>query len=538
MSQNIKMLCLLLSYTAILFSHNVLAQYTIQDSLRGQLSTARSCFDVNYYHLNIEVFPQKQNISGYNDIYITCLQTFDSIQLDLFSNLSLDSIKFKNNHLTWRRQGQAFFVYVHANSNEKLQLRIYYHGKPQRAINPPWNGGFVWEKDYNKKDWIGVACQGTGASCWWPCKDHQSDEPDSMCITITYPATLVGVCNGRLEKETINNTTKTSTWRITYPINNYNVTLNIADYVHFSDTCISGGQKLSLDYYVLRYNEAKARQHFKQVPVILACYEQAFGPYPFIRDGYKLVETSYWGMEHQSCISYGNAYLNSAWDVDFIILHETAHEWWGNLLTAADNADMWLHEGFGTYAEALYVECRKDYRAGGKYMWDMRWRISNKYPIVGPYDVNYQGINNDNDMYYKGAWIIHTFRSVIHNDSIFFAWLRALQSDYAKKPASTESFIAFTNKFFGADYSIFFKQYLFEKNIPTLVYQLEKNKITAVFTNVIAGFQMPAEFIINQEQVRVTVSDKPTLIYTGNYNKKSVVSATPLFLFNVSSAKR
>jgi aminopeptidase N len=255
------------------------------------------------------------------------------------------------------------------------------------------------------------------------------------------------------------------------------------------------------------------------VPLILACYENYFGPYPFLRDGYKLVETHYWGMEHQSCISYGNAFLNTALGFDFIILHETAHEWWGNQLTAADNADMWLHEGFGTYAEALYVECTYDKDVVNQYMKNMRWRIRNEYPVVGPYGVNYQGIKSDNDMYYKGAWIIHNFRSVVSDDVRFFNWLKSLQEHFAFSECSTALFIQYTNTYFGQDYTAFFNQYLNYKDIPELHYKTSKNKIMAWWKCDNPSFSMPVTFIINNEAYRLPVSTQARVIYTGKYKK-------------------
>jgi aminopeptidase N len=293
--------------------------------------------------------------------------------------------------------------------------------------------------------------------------------------------------------------------------------------VYFSDTTKTGGKKLPLDYYVLSYNLDKAKQHFKQVPLILGCYENYFGPYPFVHDGYKLVETHYWGMEHQSCISYGNAFLNTPLGFDFIILHETAHEWWGNQLTASDNADMWLHEGFGTYAEALFVECTKEPEEVNKYMKNMRWRIQNNYPVVGPYGVNYQGIKSDNDMYFKGAWIIHTFRTLVNNDKKFFEWLKSLQTHFAFSDCSTNLFIQYTNQFFGEDYTAFFHQYLFNKDIPVLHYSFSKNKITARWQCNNSDFKMPVTFVINNEAHRLVVNTTAQVIYNGTYKKKNVL---------------
>ncbi len=532
-------LFLVVAFNSFIFS-NVSAQttYTRKDTLRGTLSTLRLCYDVTFYHLNIQVFPLKQSITGYNAISFQAVTDFDSLQVDLFANLQIDSIVFEKKHLSYRRDGNAVLIQLQAKREERKSFRIFYHGKPIRAVNPPWDGGFVWEKDINNKDWIGVACQGLGASCWWPCKDHQIDKPDSMHITITYPKGLMCVCNGQKGKETHSEQWNTVTWRVTYPINNYNVTLNIADYAHFSDTCMSGGKKLSLDYYVLKYNLDIARLHFKQVPVILGCYENYFGAYPFIRDGYKLVETSYWGMEHQSCISYGNAYLNTSLGFDYIILHETAHEWWGNQLTAADNADMWLHEGFGTYAEALYVECKFSIEAAQKYMTDMRWQVMNQYPIVGPYGVNYQGIKNDNDMYYKGAWTIYTFRSMLNNDQLFFSWLKALLEHFKFKPTSTKEFIQFTDEYFSKDYTAFFQQYLFYKDLPQVQYAFEGDKIKAKIISSVDDLTLPISFLVNGKVYKVPVGKEPVVVYNGKYKRNTAVVDDSQMLIRKQQVKK
>ena len=337
--------------------------FTHADSLRGELTPGRSCYDVYFYDLHLKIDTGTHSISGYNTIYFKVVKDFDIMQVDLFRNMDIDSIIFHRTHLSnYFRDSNTIIFNINNKCNgcvlhlvefegAKDSIKIYYHGSPQIAKNPPWDGGFIWSKDSLGNPWIDVACEGTGASLWWPCKDHLSNKPDSMRMTFDVPEGLMCVSNGRLRAETkLNNGFTRFTWFVSKPIINYDVTLNIADYAHISDYYLNGKDTLTLDYYVLKYNEEKARKHFEQVKPMLACYEKFFGKYPFYTDGYKLVESTYWGMEHQSCVAYGNHYQNNNFGFDFIIIHESAHEWWGNSLSCSDAADMWLHEAFATYA--------------------------------------------------------------------------------------------------------------------------------------------------------------------------------------------
>ena len=351
------------------------------DSLRGNLSSFRSCYDVSYYDLNLVIDDKnKKIINSFNIIYLTAIDSFKSLQIDLFSNLNITSIEFDNEFLFFKRDHNAVFIDFPRVilKGEMLSFTVYYNGKPREAINPPWDGGFSWDKDSNNQSWIGVSCQGLGASSWWPCKDHQSDEPDSMKITCSVRKPLQVISNGNLINDTVvynedlNSLATKSSWLVSYPINTYNVTLCIGDYMHFNDIYINRKDTLALDYYVLSYNKDKAIQHFKQVKPMLSCFENFFGPYPFWNDGYALIETPYLGMEHQSAIAYGNNFLpgyngntkfTAGFDFDYIIIHETGHEWWRNSITTNDIADMWIHEGFCTYSEVLYVECLYGYNA-------------------------------------------------------------------------------------------------------------------------------------------------------------------------------
>ena len=460
------------------------------DSLRGNLSSFRSCYDVNYYDLNIVIDDKNKKISNsFNIIHFTALDNFQSLQIDLFSNLNILGIEFENTLLSFTRDHNAVFIdFPRVILNDEiLSFTVYYNGEPREAVNPPWDGGFSWENDSNSLPWIGVSCQGLGASSWWPCKDHQSDEPDSMKITCSVRKPLKVISNGNLINDTVvynkdlNTLTTKSSWFVSYPINSYNVTLCIGDYTHFNDIYVNQKDTLDLDYYVLSYNKKKAMEHFNQVKPMLACFEKYFGPYPFWSDGYALVETPYLGMEHQSAIAYGNNFLpgyngntkfTAGFDFDYIIIHETGHEWWGNSITTNDIADMWIHEGFCTYSEVLYVECIYGYNAMLEYVNNQKKSVRNDKPIVGPYNVNTRG---SNDMYQKASLMLHTLRSVIDNDSLWFALIEGISYEFKHKTIDGVDVINYINLMIKRDLSTFFNQYLYNKNLPVLEYKIQSN---------------------------------------------------------------
>ena len=519
--------------------------FTKADTLRGMLTPARTCYDVVHYELDLRIDPVQQTVVGFNRIAYHVVQPFDSLQIDLFANLVIDSIRQGNVTLRFRRNHNAVFVTFPETQTVKDSnyIQVFYHGRPLPAKRAPWDGGFVWQRDGSGKPWLGTACQGTGASSWWPCKDHQSDEPETMTMRFTAPSELTCASNGRLGGTTINNDgTTTWTWNVSYPINNYNVTLNLADYAHFRDFFIGiNGDSLSLDYYVLKYNERQAREHFRQVQTMLACFEKKFGPYPFYRDGFKLIETSYWGMEHQSAIAYGNAFQNNQYGFDFIIIHESGHEWFGNLLSCADNADMWLHESFTTYAEAVYVECQYDYATGVKYMVDMRYNIADNNPIIGPYNVNFQGTGNDNDMYYKGAWMLHSFRSQLANDSLFFSILRGLLSEFGYVTTNSDAVLSYLTQRAGSQYNTFFDQYLRYPDPPYLLMKKKKKKggteITARWHTNVSEFIMNVELSNRDKTAGVTSvkvsSSASTKAFVPNVKPKDLVILNDRYYFKM-----
>ncbi len=474
------------------------------DTLRGMLRPERTCYDVTFYDLNIKVDVKAKKISGYVDIAFKAVEDFKTLQIDLYQNMNLSGIEYNGNKLGFRREYDAVFVDFPLQTKGMVgTFRVYYDGTPQEARNPPWDGGFVWAKDRLGNTWAGVACEGDGASLWWPNKDHLSDEPDSMSIRIAVPSSLMCVANGNLRQTVRDGDYTRYDWFVSYPINNYNVTLNIGKYAHFSDSYTAqDGAKLALDYYVLSYNEKKAREHFKQVPGVLACYERFFDKYPYWRDGFALVETPYLGMEHQSAIAYGNKYMRGYlggmipknMDWDYIIVHETGHEYFGNSISCKDLSEMWIHESFTTYMEALYVECRYNYEEAVNYLVGQRPFIRNREPILGPADVNWDDWEGS-DHYYKGAWMLHTLRHTLRDDKKWFDLLKGFYRKFAHSNITSQDFFQYVNTFTGRNYDAFFRQYLQYPSIPALVYEIEAKgnhcRIRYKWEADVPGFSMP-----------------------------------------------
>ena len=541
-----------LIFLSLIFSFSAVSQeFTYSDSLRGNLSELRLCYDVFYYDLNVTVDDHQQKlINSSNTIHAIAISSFQKIQIDLFESLKIHSIEFEEKILEFERIHNAVFVNFPRviNVNEKINFKVMYSGKPRVAVNPPWDGGFSWEKDKNGNSWIGVSCQGLGASSWWPCKDHQSDEPDSMNITSTVRYPLQAISNGKKKSDKtffsdkLQSKANKSSWFVSYPINNYNVTLCIGDYKYFNDYHVNNYDTLDLDYYVLKYNYNKAKDHFQQVKPMLECFEKYFGPYPFYNDGYTLIETPYLGMEHQSAIAYGNNYLPgyngnrqfiSGLDFDYIIIHETGHEWWGNSITTNDIADMWIHEGFCTYSEVLYVECIYGYDIMLDYVNNQKRSVRNDKPIIGPYNVNKKG---SNDMYQKGSLMLHTLRSLIDNDSLWFSIIKGISEEFKYQIVDGVEIIEYINEKVDLDLLYFFQQYLYKSEIPTFEYKTQKKgrEYTLLYRwNAIDDFNMNIKVNIGTKDILLLPDSEWKEYNLGNVDIKSFKVRDDLFFVNV-----
>ena len=483
--------------------------FTLQDTLRGTIGPERAWWNVTRYDIEVNPDYKKKEIKGYSNITATVLKPGKTFQLDLQVPMEIDSIIHYDNTtkqpvaLIYKREGNAWHVDFEKEITDKsFVIRAYFHGKPKEAKMPPWDGGWIWKKDKNGAPWMSVACQGLGASVWYPCKDHQSDEPDQgASLTMIVPDTLVAVGNGRLISQSKKSGLATYTWEVKNPINSYNIIPYIGKYVHWKETFTGEKGKLDCDYWVLDSNLELAKSQFTQVAKMLKCFEYWFGPYPFYEDGYKLVESPHLGMEHQSAVAYGNAFKNgylgkdlsgSGWGLkwDFIIIHESGHEWFANNVTSNDIADMWIHEGFTAYSETLFTTCEFGVQAGNEYVTGTRAQINNDIPVIGKYGVNQEG---SGDMYYKGANMLHTIRQIIDNDEKFRRILRGLNSEFYHKTVDTKDVEAYISKESGKNLSKVFDQYLRSVKIPVLEYAIDKQNITYRWANCVKGFNMPVK---------------------------------------------
>ena len=482
-------------------THKVRA-FSHQDTLRGTVGVARTWWDATHYAISVTPSFASKTIKASNDIDFRVLENGQEMQIDLQEPMNIDTITLGAGPVTFTRDGNAYFLHfpVMLKKGSDQRIHIAYSGKPREAIRAPWDGGWIWNKDDKGNPWMTVACQGLGASVWYPCKDHQSDEPDSASLSMTVPDTLVAVSNGRLRSRVSNNNgTATYTWAVKNPINNYDIIPYIGKYVNWTETFNGEKGKLDCSYWVLDYNLDKAKEQFKQAPKMLACFEHWFGPYPFYEDSYKLVETPHLGMEHQSAVAYGNKFGNgylgrdlseSGWGLkwDYILVHESGHEWFGNNITSKDIGDMWIHESFTDYSETLYTECQFGKEAASDYVLGLRRSIQNKTPIIGAYGVNQEG---SGDMYNKGANVIHTIRQVINDDEKFRAILRGLNKTFYHQTVTALQIEDFISRQAGIDLSKVFEQYLVGTQIPVLEYKTEDGKLSYRYTNCVDGFTMP-----------------------------------------------
>jgi aminopeptidase N len=486
-------------------------EFTHQDTLRGSITPERAWWDLKYYHLDITVNPLDSSIYGTNTITYMVLKPAVLMQIDLQEPLILTKAEQNNKPLNFKREGNVYWIELSEKQEQgKISsVVLTYGGKPRVSTRPPWVGGITWKKDKNGLPFVASTCQGDGASLWWPCKDHMYDEPDSMLISVNVPENLMDVSNGRLRSVVKQkNKTKTYNWFVANPINNYGVNINIGDYVHFSETYNGEKGPLDCDYYVLKEDLEKAKLQFKQVPMMLAAFEHWFGPYPFYEDGYKLVEAPYLGMEHQSSVTYGNGFKNgyrgtdlsnSGWGLkfDFIIIHESAHEWFANSITYEDIADMWVHESFGNYAENLYVEYYYGKEAGSEYVLGTRANISNDRPIIGFYNVNNEG---SHDMYYKGGNMLHALRQIVNDDEKWRAILHGLNSEFYHKVVKGSQIENFLSEKTGINLKPFFDQYLRDARIPVFEYFVKGNNLTFRWNNCVAGFNMPLKVFVSGKE--------------------------------------
>ena len=493
--------------------------YTRADTLRGSFTTpGRAWWDVTFYDLHVAIDPADSTIGGRNAISYRVLQPGRELQIDLMVPLEIDSIVQDGRRLAVRRDGNAFFATT-ASPQRRGEVRTvtaWYGGRPQVAKRPPWEGGFSWKTDSLGRPWIVTTDQGMGASVWWPNKDTQADEPDSQRVALTVPRPLVNVSNGRLRSVTPNaDSTTTYEWFVVNPINNYAIAVAAGHYAHWSETYEGEGGTLTMDFWPLDYHLEAARRQWAQARTTMQCFEHWFGPYPWYEDGYKLIEVSNNGMEHQSAVAYGNGFANGyrgrdgsgtglGMQWDFIVVHESAHEWWGNNLTTQDLADMWVHESFANYAENLYQECLSGKEDGARYVIGTRRLIGNEEPIVpGAYGVNAQG---SGDMYPKGGNMLHTIRQVVGDDAKWREILRGINREFRHRIVTGKQVQDYISRGAGRDLSKVFQQYLTTTDIPVFEYRAAGGSLSYRWAKVVAGFAMPVEVTLPDGQARTLMT--------------------------------
>jgi aminopeptidase N len=495
-------------------SQTDLPELTRNNYLMGYLNENRSSYRVSYYDINIDFDIENKSIDGFVTIKAQSLNDLDKLQVDLAENLDILKIVYENDELEFSREFDA--VVIHFPSpilkDNMFNFTVFYEGIPQNANNPPWAGGFTWSKDKENRDWIAVSCEGEGARIWWPNKDHITAEGDSVRMAYTVPSNMVAVGNGNLRSISKNGKKSTYEWFVSNPINNYNISVQIGNYVAVQDTFVKQGTVHEFNHYVLDYNKELASNYFQQSKEVIRFYEKYFGDYQWYKDGYKLIEVPYLGMEHQSAVTYGNGFSiyngvrSKSWPmygvIDPLIIHETGHEWFGNSVTASDPTHIWIHEGLQVYSEAVYFEDKfNSYEVGVHYLNGLKNRIVNEIPIVGNENENHWALHGDT--YMKGAWVMHTLRSAINNDTIWFEILKDFMVENAKGFADTTDFFKKVEEKTGNDYWYFAEQYFYSSNQPELEYYQTDSDFYFKWGNVNESFIMPLDLLVNGKEKRV-----------------------------------
>ncbi len=491
-------------------------EFTAADVRRGSITPERAWWDLKHYHLSVRVIPETKRLEGSNKITFQTVAGGQQMQIDLQQPLTISRVVHGDRELMFTRHGNYYLVsfFEPLPAGVVTEIEIFYQGRPVEAKNPPWSGGITWTKDSKGRPFIASSCQGIGASVWWPCKDHGADEPDDgVMISVTVPEQLTAVANGRLlgtESDPVN-AVRTFHWRVTHPINNYCVNINVGRYVSFSERYDGAYGALDMQHWVLDHQRDRAMQHFKEAPRVMAAFEYWFGKYPFYEDSYKLVAVPYLGMEHQSSVTYGNGFKNgyqgrdlSGTGVgllfDFIIVHESGHEWFGNNVSMNDTADMWIHESFTNYSESLFVEYHFGKRQAEDYVIGLRKLIKNDRPIVGTYGVNHSG---SGDMYYKGANMLHSLRQMVNDRDRWRKTLTGLNDEFRYQMVSSKQVEDYLSEHTGMDLSAFFDQYLRTTKVPVFVFETRGNQLIFHYDNVVAGFDFPLVIQVNGQPYRI-----------------------------------
>ncbi|HEV7844451.1 MAG TPA: M1 family metallopeptidase [Pyrinomonadaceae bacterium] len=469
----------------------------------GPLMPEQAAYDVKSYDLALRVNPTEQSIAGALTVQALIVHPTAWLVLDLDMPLRVEAVTdveqaARPRPLQFERRGGKIWIAfpMTKQPGASVRVRVQYEGKPRVAPRPPWVGGFVWSKTPSGAPWVGVACQNDGADLWWPCKDHPSDEPERMSLHITVPQPLVCAANGKLQSVIKNSDgTQTFNWFISTPINNYDVSINIAPYRTVEGTLKSvSGENVPVFFYAIPEDYEKAQALFPHFLEYLSFIEERLGPYPFRADKIGVAETTYLGMEHQTITAYGNQFKNNAFGFDGLLFHEIGHEWWGNLVTASDWRDMWLHEGFQSYMDALYAGQMKGDAGYQQHLANLRRGIRNFQPVAPresrtTTQIYFQApdyVNSDGDIYSKGAWILHTLRYLIGDKAFFTALRRMAYPDPRMEKikdgsqcrfATTDDFRRIAEEASGMKLDWFFEIYLRQPKLPRLVTETRGNSL-------------------------------------------------------------
>ncbi len=492
-----------------------LPKLTPNNLLIGQLNENRSSYRVSYYDINIDFDIENQSLTGFVKIKAESRRDLNRLQIDLAENLNIKKITYQNQNLSFSREFDAVLIDFKSTIDKGsiFEFTVFYQGIPQDADNPPWAGGFTWSKDKDGRDWVAVSCEGEGARIWWPNKDHITAEGDSVRMAYTVPSNLVAVGNGKLRSVKEIGDKTTYEWFVNNPINNYNISVQIGNYVAVQDTFLKDKVTHFMNHYVLDYNRELASNFFPQAKEVIRFYEKYFGDYQWYEDGYKLIEVPYLGMEHQSAVTYGNGFSiyngvrSKSWPmygvIDPLIIHETGHEWFGNSVTASDPTHIWIHEGLQVYSESIYFEDKFDsYEVGVHYLNTIKNRIVNEIPIVGREDENHWALHGDT--YMKGAWVMHTLRSVIDNDKLWFEILKEFMTSNAKGFVNTKDFFDLVYKKTNTDYWYFAEQYFYRPEQPEIEYYQTDSDFFYRWKNVNDSFKMPIDLLVNGAVKRIS----------------------------------
>ncbi|MBT3648849.1 MAG: M1 family metallopeptidase [Flavobacteriales bacterium] len=489
-------------------------KFTRNDSLRGGYHDLRSNNDVTHYKLDLTINPASKSLSGNVKVYFRALKIIHQLQLDLYDNLKIESVRTPGRDVTLKREQHRLILNFEPRIKigERIEVEIQYKGKPIVDENPPMNGGFIWQDDTLGKPFVGVSCGRKGASLWWPVKDHLYDEPDSVSMTVRIPPDLKCISNGKLRNHYIDDNNKqVYEWAHSYPINPYNVTLYVGDYVHIEDAYLSkSGNSIDLHYYVRPENQEAASKLFNaQVKKILGIFESRFGPYPWPKDGFKLVESPYEGVEHQTAIAFGDKFnRQSSTSFDEVLVRATAHEWWGNSVTAKDFGDIWIHEGFATYAEALVDEQIAGYESYLNFLYRKAFLITNWQPVIGPSEVK-SWDSTQPDPQAKGALFLHTLRMKIGDDRLFFDILSSFYKKHAHGHATTHDFLEMVTNKTREPYTLLFQQYLYQRKPPVLEFQVvrgiegEESYMLYRYSEIVDKLELPLKFKIGGTTVPI-----------------------------------